>query len=127
MSDGLLPQHAALLTASAIADEVAEARGYRSVQQKSRLIELGFAATQARVPALLIPIWNVQGEIALYQTRADEPRIVDGKAVKYETPRGSRMQRRARGEPIEKLRERSARAARPRGDLAASRCSGGPE
>jgi len=31
------------------------------------------ASTQARVPALLIPIWNVHGEIATYQTRADEP------------------------------------------------------
>src|ERR1035437_988943 len=91
MSDGLLAQHAALLTASAISDEVAEARGYRSVEQKARLNELGFSPTQARVPALLIPIWNVQGEIALYQTRADEPRIVDGKAVKYETPLKSRM------------------------------------
>lgn len=76
MSDGLLPQHAVLLTASAISDEVAEARGYRSVEQKARLTELGFSSTQARVPALLIPIWNVQGEIALYQTRTDEPRIV---------------------------------------------------
>ena len=86
----LLPQHADLLTASAISDEVAKARGYRSVEQKARLTELGFSSTQARVPALLIPIWNVRGEIALYQTRADEPRIVDGKAVKYETPLRSR-------------------------------------
>ena len=31
MNDGLLPQHAALLTASAITDEVAEARVYRSI------------------------------------------------------------------------------------------------
>jgi hypothetical protein len=91
MTDGLLPQHAALLTASAISEEIAQARGYRSVEQKARLTELGFSPTQARVPALLIPIWNVGGEIALYQTRADEPRILDGKAVKYETPRGSRM------------------------------------
>jgi hypothetical protein len=87
----LLPQHAALLAASAISDAVAKARGYRSVEQKARLSELGFAAVQARVPALLIPIWNVRGEIALYQTRADEPRIVGGKAVKYETPLRSRM------------------------------------
>ncbi|MFI5258792.1 MAG: DUF3854 domain-containing protein [Candidatus Limnocylindrales bacterium] len=87
----LLPQHAALLTASAISEEIAQARGYRSLEQKARLTELGFSPTQARVPALLIPIWNVGGEIALYQARADEPRIVDGKAVKYETPRGSRM------------------------------------
>ncbi len=91
MSGGLLPQHAALLAASAISDEVAEARGYRSVEQKARLTELGFASTQARVPSLLIPIWNVHGQIAMYQTRADEPRIVDGKAVKYETPLRSRM------------------------------------
>jgi hypothetical protein len=91
MSPDLLPHHAALLTASAIRDQVAEARGYRSVEQKTRLTELGFSSTQARVPALLIPIWNVHGEIALYQTRADEPRIVNGKAVKYETPLRSRM------------------------------------
>ena len=91
MNDRLLSQHAALLSASAITGEVAKARGYRSVEQKARLTELGFSSTQARVPALLIPIWNVQGEIALYQTRADDPRIVEGKAVKYEIPRGSRM------------------------------------
>ncbi len=91
MSDGLLPQHAALLTASAITDEVAESRDYRSVEQKARLTELGFSSTQARVPALLIPIWNVRGEIALYQIRADEPRIVDGKPIRYEIPLRSRM------------------------------------
>lgn len=91
MSNRLLPQHAALLTASAINEEVAQARGYRSVEQKARLTELGFSSAQARVPALLIPIRNAQGEIELYQTRADEPRIVNGKAVKYEIPAGSRM------------------------------------
>ena len=91
MSPDLRPQHAALLTASAISDEVAKARGYRSVTVKAELTELGFSSTQARVPALLIPIWNVHGEIALYQTRADEPRIVNGKPIKYESPRGSRM------------------------------------
>lgn len=91
MSGGLLPQHAALLAASAITDEVAKARSYRSVEQKARLTELGFSSTQARVPALLIPVWDVHGEIALYQTRADEPRIVDGKAIKYEIPLRSRM------------------------------------
>src|SRR3972149_11817192 len=61
MSPDLRPQHAALLKASAISDEVAKARGYRSVDQKARLTELGFASTQARVPALLIPVWAVHG------------------------------------------------------------------
>ena len=91
-SGQLLPRHTALLVASAISDEVAAARGYRSVEHKARLTKLGFSSPQARVPALLIPIWNVYGEIGLHQTRADEPRIVDhSKAVKYETPLRSRM------------------------------------
>jgi len=91
MSEGLLPQHAALLTASAISDEVAKARGYRSVTDKAELRSLGFSANQARVPALLIPVWDVNGKIALYQARPDEPRVANGKAVKYETLVGSRM------------------------------------
>jgi len=40
MSNTLLPQHAALLEASAISDEVGDARGYRSVVHKARLTEL---------------------------------------------------------------------------------------
>ncbi len=87
----LLPQHLALLRGSAISDEVAAARGYRSVEHKARLTELGFSAAQARVPALLIPIIGVHGEVVLYQLRPDAPRIRDGKAVKYETPAGARM------------------------------------
>src|SRR3990172_5566869 len=51
MSPDLRPQHAALLTASAISDEVAKARGYRSVTVKAELTELGFSSTHARGPA----------------------------------------------------------------------------
>ncbi len=89
---GLLPQHAAMLEASAITPEVAQARGYRSVEQRAHLIELGFSPTQARVPALLLPVWGVAGEVVMHQIRPDKPRMNSrGKAVKYETPRGSRM------------------------------------
>jgi hypothetical protein len=91
MSGGLLPQHAALLTASAITDEVAEARGYRSVTVKAELTRLGFSDRQARAPALLLPVHGATGGIALYQIRPDEPRIVDGKPIRYEAPHGSRM------------------------------------
>ena len=70
MSERLLPQHAALIRGSAISDEVAAARGYRSVEQKARLTELGFSQAQARVPALLIPIIGVQGDIVLYRGSA---------------------------------------------------------
>jgi hypothetical protein len=81
-----------LLTASAISDIVARARGYRSVTTGTELLELGFSARQARVPALLIPVWGVGGEISLYQTRPDTPRIDPrGKVVKYETVAGARM------------------------------------
>jgi Domain of unknown function (DUF3854) len=91
MSDALLPQHEALLRDSAIAPAVARDRGYRSVTVRADLHRLGFSARQARVPALLIPIRDVHGEVALYQARPDEPRILDGRSVKYETPKGARM------------------------------------
>jgi len=90
--DTLLPQHARLISGSAIAPEVAEARGYRSITRKVDLRELGFADRQCRIPALLIPVWGGSGEVATYQSRPDEPRINEnGKAVKYETPSGTRM------------------------------------
>ncbi len=89
---GLLPQHAALIKASAISDAVAAARGYRSVTNRSDLERLGFTKPQRNVPCLLIPIHNVHGEIATYQIRPDQPRIgKSGKPIKYETPNKSRM------------------------------------
>lgn len=87
----LLPQHKRLVSASSISPVVARARGYRSIQTKAELLRLGFSNNQARVPALLHPIWGTTGEIILYQIRPDEPRILNGKAIKYETPRGARM------------------------------------
>jgi hypothetical protein len=87
----LLPQHAALLAASAIADGVAVARGYRSVTVRAELGRLGFPPAQRRVPALLLPVWSAFGEVALYQLRPDDPRVEAGRARKYETPLGARM------------------------------------
>lgn len=89
---GLLPNHAQLLADSAIAPDVAAARGYRSVEKQVELERMGFARAQRRVPALLIPIWGINGEIVLYQSRPDIPRVNrQGKPVKYETPSGARM------------------------------------
>ena len=87
----LLPHHLRLIEASAISPAVARARGYRSITTSSALRKLGFSERQARAPALLIPVWGVHGEIVLYQARPDDPRMVDGKALKYETPAGARM------------------------------------
>ena len=90
--DPLRPNHAQMLRESAIADGVQRERGYRTITTKAEVKQLGFTERQARVPALMIPLHDVHGEIASYQTRPDMPRVNKrGKAVKYETPSGSRM------------------------------------
>jgi hypothetical protein len=88
----LLPQHAQLLAASATSLDVAQARGYRSATKKVELKELGFSDLQCRVPALVVPVFDVTGKVALHQIRPDEPRAgKDGKFIKYETLTGARM------------------------------------
>jgi hypothetical protein len=87
----LMPQHRKLVLESAISEEVARARGYQSVTTKVEMKRRGFGDAQARVPALMIPVWGVTGEIVNYQVRPDEPRLKEGKQVKYETPARSRM------------------------------------
>ena len=80
-----------MLEQSGITPDVRKARGYRSVTRKSELQALGFARSQLRVPALLIPIYGPTGAVVLYQARPDEPRIRDGKSVKYETIAGANI------------------------------------
>ena len=87
----LLAHHQKLIDASAISREVAEARGYRSVTVKAELQALGFAPAQRRTPALLAPVFDYRGEVVTYHLRPDEPRILKERALKYETPAGSRM------------------------------------
>lgn len=87
----LSPQHAAMLQASAISPEVARRRGYRTVTSKAEVAAAGFAASQRRVPTLLVPVCDVTGEVVLHQHRPDRPRLRNGKALKYETPAGARM------------------------------------
>src|SRR4051812_23953340 len=76
---------------SGVSSEVAEARWYRTVDTKAELKRIGFAPSQLIVPTLLIPIYDVHGQRAFFQHRPDDPRVKDGKPVKYETPRGARM------------------------------------
>lgn len=80
-----------LLQESGISPEIVLTRGYRTVETKSELRRLGFADSQCNPPGLLIPLYSPAGEIVNYQFRPDQPRIRDGKPVRYETPRGSRM------------------------------------
>jgi hypothetical protein len=87
---GVFDQHAELLAASAIDPEVARARGYVSVDVKTRLEALGFSKVQRRVPGLLIPVHGITGEVVTYEYRPDVPRVTDaGKTIKYEKPYGT--------------------------------------
>ena len=88
----LSEKHKKMLTEeSGIPEEVIGARGYRTVDKKAELETRGFSKIQRNVPGLLIPVYSPCGEIATYQYRPDEPRIKDGKPIKYETPTGTRM------------------------------------
>jgi putative DNA primase/helicase len=87
----LLDQHQRLLDASAINAGVARSRGYFSVANRTALKQLGFGDKQQRVPALVIPLWSVHGQVTLHQARPDQPRLRDGKPIKYETPNGMRV------------------------------------
>jgi hypothetical protein len=81
-----------LLEESGSARNVAEARGYRTIEKKVELKTLGFSDSQRNTPGLLFPVYSPTGEIATYQFRLDEPSIdKKGRSVKYETPSGSRM------------------------------------
>src|SRR5215210_2253283 len=92
-ADRLSPSHKAmLLEESGIGKQLVARRGYRTVESKAELERLGFGRSQRNVPTLLVPIYDPAGEIALYQSRPDEPRIGKrGKPVKYETPFGASM------------------------------------
>jgi hypothetical protein len=80
-----------LIVESSIAQDVVEARGYRTIEKKVELKTLGFADRQCNPPGLLIPIYSPTGEIVNYQFRPDQPRIgKNGRAIRYETPARTR-------------------------------------
>ena len=87
----LFDQHQAKLASSAIDIEVARERGYVTADTKAQLERYGFSPAQRRVPALIIPLHDVFGELAGYQLRADEPRMLDGRSMKYESRLGQKM------------------------------------
>ncbi len=93
LAGALSPDHRRMvLVESGVSPEVAWARGYRTVETKAGLGRLGFSGPQCNPPGLLVPIHSPLGEISSYQFRPDLPRIgKDGRPIKYETPRGSRM------------------------------------
>ena len=95
----LLERHAAHLLASAIHPDVIRERGYRSVLRCGPEIEhpqpgyvnvaqFGFKQSQLLFPAILMPLYGVDGKPVLHQLRPDIPRKNQstGKPIKYESP-----------------------------------------
>ena len=87
----LASNHVMLLHASRILPAVAADREYRTIIAVEQAVAAGFTEPyQQRLPALLLPIRNVKGEVAMYRIRPDCPRLSnDGKPIKYESPVGS--------------------------------------
>lgn len=87
------PDHLEMLAASGITAERAEARGYMSCgpAQHSYLSHtVKIVKAGQRTPGLLIPLLRADGSTWGWQYRPDEPRLRDGKPVKYETPHQQR-------------------------------------
>src|SRR5919112_389771 len=86
----LAPNHLELLVkGSNIALSIVEERGYFTATEPEEVIELGFSSVQARVPALVIPVRNVSGEVVFHRIRPDNPRPDakrPGRFRKYEQP-----------------------------------------
>src|SRR5688572_11207589 len=80
----LEPRHVSHLQDAGISEDVAAARGYKTLPTQSSIKRYGFSETQARTaPGLLIPMWNPDGGLLCYKLRPDSPRIGDkGKPLK---------------------------------------------
>lgn len=70
---------------SSIGESAIRQRGYYTCTDPAELVALGFSDAQAIVPTLVIPIWSIDGDVVSYQHRPDDPRIKDGKPLKYES------------------------------------------
>lgn len=82
--EGLAPHHLQMIRDSAIDLAVAQARGYRTIEDRDELLRMGFSPKQAIVPALYVPAWSFGG-LELPTIRPDVPRLNDeGKVVKYD-------------------------------------------
>lgn len=83
----LFAQHQAMLAESKITPEHARARGYVTVDTKTRLEGVGVTKAGRNVPGLLVPQLRKDGSTWGYQYRPDVPRLNgSSKPVKYETP-----------------------------------------
>lgn len=81
---------AELVEESAISPDLIVQRACRTVNVKADLERFGFSRSQISVPALVFPWYRPDGSLGLYQIKPKEPRIKDGKPVKYDVPSKSK-------------------------------------
>jgi len=108
-----------LISGSGISEEVIQARGYWTAEDPDDLIDLGFAKTQRRTPALVIPVRGTCGEVRFSRIRPDNPRPdpkKPGKYVKYEQPSGMPVTLDINPLVTEGLKDRSRRLWIPEGE-----------
>jgi len=87
---------------SGISDDVIKARGYKTINDRKTLEELGFPKYQCRVPGLLLPLHTTDGKNSVHVYRPDNPRVTEqkrkgklsdgtypNKVIKYEFPKGA--------------------------------------
>lgn len=94
IKEALDEQHLEMLRGeSNISEDVIAARGYYTEHDPEGLAKLGFDDNQKTlVPALVIPVRAVTGEVVLHRIRPDDPRpnpYKPGKVNKYEMPTGT--------------------------------------
>lgn len=86
----LFPQHLADLRRSGLSDEMIAACGFQSVERPKVIARILNWSTADRGlgPCLRIPFASLDGERNGYsRLKPDNPRSLDGKPVKYESPR----------------------------------------
>lgn len=86
----LADHHRRMLSESGLNEEIVSERGYFTATAKTELDALGFPESQQLVPSLVVPLHTVDGLLGGYQIRPDQPRLRDGKSVKYETKSGQK-------------------------------------
>src|SRR4051812_36779587 len=77
---------------SGISSKIVYERGYFTARRSEELQMLGFAKHQRLVPALVIPVFGVTGELLFHRIRPDNPRKDPNnpiKVIKYEQPVGT--------------------------------------
>ena len=70
---------------SGISDEVIESIGFYTATTEQQLADLGFSGNQRGLPALVLPMAGPNNSYPTrYQIKLDTPRVVGGRAKKYE-------------------------------------------